>query len=222
MESTTIPVTAENFAQAETAKNFANWAKLGADQAIFHYREVAPTGHHAPTVRMNWDTLYSVRIVRVADDKSFTIHLPDEELYMAAHVLDENGFAPYYIIEKGRDHRVKVDTEYALIIFRTEILDRRSEELLKVARAAQDKLKVTGMLEDSSYKMPEYDQEQLAKLRREYKAEWLKAGGTTTYAKGPGRFDQHILDLSHAAGWGGMEPDSSVSRFIHVRVSPRT
>ena len=135
---------------------------------------------------------------------------------MSAHVVDENGFAPHYIIEQG-DHKLKVDTEYAWILFRTEILDRRSEELLRKAHAAQDKIKVTGMMEDSTYTMPNYDQEQLGKLRREYKAEWLKAGGNCTYARGPGRVDQHSLNLSHAAGWVGWygARAARIQRLLH-------
>jgi hypothetical protein len=207
----TIPVTGENFARAESAFNYANWAKLGADKAIFHYREPAPTGDKAPTVRMNWDTLYSCRIVKVSDDKTFTVHLPEGELYVSAHVVDENGFAPYYIIEKGKDLELKVDTDYAWVLFRTEILDRTSEESLKKSHATQDKIKVMGMMKDSTYTMPNYDLEQLEALRNEYKEEWLKAGGVARYAKGPGRVDQHTLNLSHAAGWGGMEPELNVS-----------
>ncbi len=34
----TINVTAENFAQAETAWNFTNWAKLGSDNKLVHLR----------------------------------------------------------------------------------------------------------------------------------------------------------------------------------------
>ena len=38
----------------------------------------------------------------------------------------------------------------------------------------------------------------------EYKQEFLDSGITLTYAAKAGEEDQHILDLSHAAGWGGM------------------
>ncbi|WP_145295316.1 DUF1254 domain-containing protein [Crateriforma conspicua] len=209
-QSQTIPVNADNFAQAETAWNFNRWAKLGCDEKIVHLRNVAPTGPKAPTVRMNWDTLYSVRIVRVPDTKTFSIHLPKSELYMAAHVIDEDGFAPYYLIEKGKTHQVQVNTDYALIIFRTEIIDRKSDESLVRTHDSQDKIRVTG-ISDERYQTPEFDQQQLEELRSEYKQEFLSKGVNFTYAKGPGRQDQHLLNLSHAAGWGGMEPELNVS-----------
>ena len=202
LRAETIPVTPKNFAQAETAWNFTNWKKLGADKDIVSLRDVAPTGP-APTVRMNWDTLYSIRIVKVADDHTFTVHLPESELYMSAHILDEDGFAPYYLIEKGKAHEVKVRTDYALIIFRTEILDRKSPESLSITHASQDKIKVTGVM-DGEYVPPQFNQEQLETLRKKYKQEFLDSGITLAYAAKAGDVDQHILDLSHAAGWGGM------------------
>ena len=206
----TIPVTAENFAQAETAWNFTNWAKLGADKKLFHFRDVAPTGPDAPTVRMNWDTLYSMQIVKVADDGTFKVHLPETDLYMSAQIIDEDGFTPYLLLEKGKDHEVKVNTDYAFIGVRTEIIDRTSKESLKKTHALQDKIKITGYM-DGGYKPPAYDQKQLADLRERYKQEFNDKGIDLTYAKGPGRADQHILNLSHASGWGGMEPELHVT-----------
>ena len=206
-----IPVTDDNFAQAESAWNFNNWAKLGSDKAIFHYREISPVGPEAPTVRMNWDTLYSNRIVKVADDHTFTVTLPESELYISAHIIDENGFAPYYLIDKGVEHELSVDTDYAWVLFRTEILDRHSEEALQKAHVAQDGIEVGGIMEDGAYEMPDFDQDQLAAMRAEYKQEFLDSGMDFTYASKPGQVDQHVLNLSHAAGWGGMAPELNVS-----------
>ncbi len=206
----TIPVTADNFAQAETASNFANWAKLGSDKEIFHYREAAPAGPEAPTVRMNWDTLYSNRIVKVADDHTFTIELPESELYISAHVVDENGFAPYYIVEPGV-HEVQIDTDYAWVLFRTEFLDRNSEEALKKSHEVQDKIVVWGYMGDSTYVPANYDQDQLEALRLKYRQEAVETGADMVYAKEAGQVDQHRLNVSHAAGWGGMAPELHVS-----------
>jgi len=210
----TIPVSPDNFAQAETAWNFSNWAKLGADKEILHLRNLAPTGP-APTVRMNWDTLYSGRIVKVTDDHTFTVHLPESDLYMSAHIIDEDGFAPYFLIEKGKNHEVEVATDYAFIIFRTEILDRRSEESLKKAHVSQDKIRVTDVM-DAGYDAPNFDQEQLEKLRDQYKQEAAATGVELVYAKKAGDIDQHSLNVSHAAGWGGMEPELYVSNTYPV------
>ena len=63
---------------------------------------MSPTGPDAPTVRIDWDTLYSMRIVKVADDRTFTVHLPETDLYMSAQVIDEDGFTPYLLLERAR------------------------------------------------------------------------------------------------------------------------
>ena len=211
MAVTLIPVSAENFAQAETALNFANWAKLGSDKEIFHYREVSPVGSSAPTIRMNWDTNYSARIVKVSDDHTFDIYMPETKLYVSAHVVDENGYAPHFLVEKGKTHTVSVDTDYAWVLFRTELRDRKSQESLAEAHKVQDGLRVSGMMADSTYTMPNFDQDQLAVMRDAYKEEFLDSGIDFTYAKKAGQVDQHSLDLSHAAGWGGMAPELNKS-----------
>lgn len=206
-----IPVTAENFAQAETAWNFNNWARLGADKAMFHYRDPAPAGPDAPTVRMNWDTLYSARIINVADDRAFTVTMPDAAPYISAQVMDENGFSPYYLVEKGVPHDLTVDTDYVMVLFRTQITDRNSDAAMADLHAIQDRIEISGIIENSPYTPADYDQNQLEALRIAYKEEFLNAGIDYTYAKGPGEQDQHILDLSHAAGWGGYPPELGIS-----------
>lgn len=205
-----IPVTEDNFAQAETAWNFANWARKGADKGMLHLREVTPVGPEAPTVRMNWDTLYSVQIVNVSDDGKFTISLPESDLYVAAQVMDADGFSPYYIVEPG-DHEVEVSTDFALIIFRTELKDRTDAASLAHLHEVQDQISISGIQDNSTYIPPSYDQAQLEAMRKQYKDEFLSAGIDYTYAKGPGEADQHVLDLSHAAGWGGYPPELGVS-----------
>lgn len=208
-KSETIPVTPENFAQAETAWNFSNWARKGADKDILHLREVTPVGPEAPTVRMNWDTLYSIRIVDVSDDGEFAITLPASDLYVSAQVMDANGFSPHFIVEPGK-HAISVGTDNALIIFRTELKDRTDARSLDHLHKVQDQISVSGVL-DTPYVPPQFDQEQLEALRIAYKEEFLNAGIDYTYAKGPGEVDQHVLDLSHAAGWGGYPPELGVS-----------
>ncbi|MEX0284833.1 MAG: hypothetical protein AB3N23_09495 [Paracoccaceae bacterium] len=205
----TVAVTKDNFAQAETAWNFSNWARAGADKGILHLREVTPVGPEAPTVRMNWDTLYSIRIVKVSDDREFQISLPSSDLYVSAQVMDEDGFSPYFIVDAG-DHDLSVSTDYALIIFRTELKDRTNAASLEHLHAVQDQIAVSGAME-GVYEPKDYDQAQLEVLRATYKDAFLNAGIDYTYAKAAGEADQYLLDLSHAAGWGGYPPELGVS-----------
>ncbi len=210
-DSNVIPVTADNYAQAEAAANFGKWAKLGADQKLFHYRDLAPVGPAAPTVRMNWDTLYSNRIVKVSDDHTFEITLPETDMYISAQVIDENGFSPYFFIGKGETHTAKVDTDYAWVLFRTEIVDRKSKSMMEKVHKVQDGITISGMMKDSTYVMPNYDTASHMKLRAQYTKEFLAGGAVFTFAKKAGEVDQHTLNLTHAAGWGGYPAELNVS-----------
>jgi len=205
-----IAVTAENFAQAETAWNFANWARRGADKEILHLREVSPVGAEAPTVRMNWDTLYSIQIIDVSDDQEFTVTIPESDLYVSVQIMDEDGFSPYFIVEPG-EHKLTVSTDFAFVMFRTELKDRTDAAALDHLHDVQDMIAVSDYIENSPYVSEDYDQEQLETLRIAYKEEFLKAGIDYTYAKAPGAADQHLLNISHAAGWGGYPPELGVS-----------
>jgi hypothetical protein len=58
----TIAVRYENYNQAESARNFNYWAKLGGNNTMLHLKELSPVGPGAPTIRMNLNTLYSVGV----------------------------------------------------------------------------------------------------------------------------------------------------------------
>ncbi len=48
-QTSDFSITEANFAAAETAKNFRNWASRGANEGIAHMRELPPRGDAAPT-----------------------------------------------------------------------------------------------------------------------------------------------------------------------------
>jgi len=86
----TIKVTEENYAHAETARNFRNWVKLGANKQVAHIKQLPPRGKAAPTVQMNDDTLYSV-VITEAIDGHVTFSIPDVDVYIAVQVVTEGG-----------------------------------------------------------------------------------------------------------------------------------
>ena len=132
--ATTIPVTMKNYKQAVAAKYMGNWDKRGADKAIVHLSILVPPGNKAPVVRMNQDSLYSSAIVRA--DENGMVHVGIDEgarVYVSVHVLDENSASPAYFVGAGQ-HSVKIDTEYAFVVFRAGVEDKSD---LSNALAAQ-------------------------------------------------------------------------------------
>ena len=76
-----IAVSYENYNQAETARNFNNWAKLGGNNTMLHLEKLSPVGQDAPTIRMNLDTLYSVGVYD--NDGEMTVTIPESNLYQS-------------------------------------------------------------------------------------------------------------------------------------------
>jgi hypothetical protein len=75
-----IAVDFDNYNQAETGRNFNNWAKLGqtgGNNTMLYLAELSPIGPNAPTIRINQDTLYSVGVYD--NDGEMTVTIPESE-----------------------------------------------------------------------------------------------------------------------------------------------
>lgn len=208
----TIPVTMDNYNQAVAAKYMGNWDKRGADKAIVHLPILVPAGNKAPVVRMNQDSLYSAAIVRA--DKNNIVHVGIDKgakVYTSVHVLDENSASPAYFVGSGK-HSVKIDTEYAFIVFRAGVEDKTD---LSDALAAQPLFHVDySAAADHDYIAPNFDIAQRNTLTKKLKADFLKSGKDFVYVGGK----EHNVDplriaQSNAQGWGGMPVELGVSNI---------
>jgi hypothetical protein len=208
----TIPVTMDNYNQAAAAKYMGNWDKRGADKAIVHLPILVPAGNKAPVVRMNQDSLYSSAIARA--DENGMVHVSIDEgakVYTSVHVLDENSASPAYFVGAGK-HSVKVDTEYAFIIFRAGVEDKND---LSDALAAQPLFHVdyTATV-GQDYIAPNYDVAQRNALTEKLKADFLKSGKDFVYVGGKEHSEDPVrIAQSNAQGWGGMPVELGVSNI---------
>ena len=208
----TIPVTIDNYNQAVSAKYMGNWDKRGADKAIVHLPILVPAGDKAPVVRMNQDSLYSSAIVRA--DENGMVHVGIDEgagVYVSVHVLDENSASPAYFVGAG-EHSVKIDTEYAFVIFRAGVEDKSD---LSDALAAQPLFHVdyTATV-GHDYIAPNYDVAQRDALTEKLKADFLKSGKDFVYVGGKEHNEDPIhIAQSNAQGWGGMPVELGVSNI---------
>jgi len=195
-----IDVTFENYNQAETARNFNNWVKMGSDNKLLHLKELSPIGPDAPTIRMNLDTLYSIGIYN--NDGDMTVTLPVSGIYQSVMVVDEDGYTPFFAAESGT-FSVKHDSEYFFIVVRTVVKDRHSKESFEEAYTAQAGIKVEGN-DTKSYVMPNYNQEQLHALTLDYNKKFAESGISFTYGDGKTPVNEEHRTWSNATGWGGM------------------
>jgi hypothetical protein len=202
--SDTIEVTTENYAHAETARNYRNWASLGANKQITHMRELPPRGRDAPTVQMNDDTLYSVVITEAIDgDVQFSI--PEVDVYMAVQVVTEGGHGQHYVVESG-EYDVPVETDYAFLIYRTG-----TEKGLDAARNAQEKIN-TDNFKFGTYQIQAYDYEEVEEWTARLTAQTQGKSFEYTFprtSKEITNLDQ--WNLENANGWGGSSPEVNVA-----------
>jgi len=202
--SDTIKVTKENYAHAETARNFRNWVKLGANQKIVHLRELPPRGRAAPTVQMNDDTLYSV-VITEAEKGYVKFSIPKVNVYMAVQVVNEGGHGEHYVVGKG-EYNLPIETKYALLIYRTG-----TEKNLDAARKAQDKIK-SDTFKFGTYKIKNYDfkevEEWTSRLTKETQGSTFEYTFPRTSAEVK---DLHQWNLENANGWGGSSPEVNVA-----------
>ena len=200
----TIPVTAENYAHAETARNFRNWMKFGANERLAHMRNFPPRGRKAPTVQMNDDTLYSVAIVETVDG-NVKFSLPEVDVYQAVQVVTEEGHGQHYVVEAG-DYDLPVETKFTLLIMRTG-----TEKGLEAARAAQDKIP-SDMMKFGTYKLPNYDFDEVEEWTAKFTAETRGKPFDYTFPRTSAQVtDRHQWNLENANGWGGASPEVNVA-----------
>lgn len=199
-----ITVTEENYAHAETARNFRNWAKLGANDSIVHMRQLPPRGRKAPTVQMNDDTFYSIVITEAIDGKvQFTI--PETEVYMAVQVVSEGGHGQHYVVEDG-SYDLPIETDFAFLIYRTGL-----ENGFDAAHIAQDKIS-TDMINFGTYEIANYDFEEVEEWTSRLTSETAGSVFEYTFPRSSNDItDRHQWNLENANGWGGSSPEVNVA-----------
>lgn len=204
LEGEVLQITDENYAHAETAKNYRNWMVKGANEGISHLRIKAPRGEKAPTVQMNHDCLYSVAITKVVNGK-ISFEIPEDVLvYTSVQVIDQYGHGQHYIVTKGR-HTVKLDTAdgttHAFLIFRSGL-----EKGIEVAKENQNKLTTWGLV-SGDFKVPNYDFAAVDAKTDKLRSEVVGKAFYYTFPRNEKDVtDRHQWNLECALGWGGASP----------------
>lgn len=194
----TIPVTEENYSDAEAEVNFIKWKKKGVMNKLFSLTQVTPAGP-MPTIRMNRDTLYTVGLVDATN--GFTAHMPDQGIFTSVLVIDQKGYAQDYIWKPG-SHKINIDKSngvFAFLIFRIGL-----EKGIEKAREAQKTISISGM-GNKVWSSKKYDKAQHKKLHDKYMHEAIDSGMFLQYGSDASRISKKAKNLSDAAGWGGMD-----------------
>ena len=196
-----IIVTPENFQRAEAIRNANNYVKLGADNKWIPFRNPAPIGPNAPTIRMNLDTLYSVAVVDNSNGK-FNITIPESDELYTVLVFDDEAYSLYYFQTPGK-HEIVSDSPFIIMIARQGMRDYKNPKDIEKAHKMQDGLKMSGN-GTKPFNPTKYDQESLKALTQKLNKEFLAGDGVLVYGQFKDDVDEHKRLLSNASGWGGM------------------
>lgn len=212
----TVPVTADNFARAESDLYFHSIAvKENAFGKFFHNREPAPIDNQN-IIRLNRDTLYSGAVFDL-DAGPVTITLPDAgKRFMSLQVIDEDEYTHGVFYGAGSHTltRQGIGTRYVLAAVRT-VVDPTDPKDVQQVHALQDAIKVS-QKSSGKFEIPNWDPVSQKKVRDAL----LVMASTMSDFRGAFGAKNEVDPVRHligaAAGWGG-NPDKAA---IYLNVTP--
>jgi hypothetical protein len=205
-----IPVTLENYKVAESDFAFGGTVKLGGENKLIHLPVKEFDLSKQVVVRMNQDTVYSGAVVDVSKGASISLPKTDGR-YMSAQITQNDHYVNDVFIGTGT-YQIESDTDsdFVMVSVRTEIELNDPADAEKVVALQQAiKLNVEG---DKVFKQPNYNMDQLVKLRVRLANEALALDSLNNMQGARGTVDDHLHLLGTAAGWG-LLPDAN-ARYI--------
>ncbi len=152
----TVLVSPDNFARAESDLYFGNLAKDDGFGKFFHIRELTPIDHQI-VIRQNRDTIYSAGVFDL-DAGPVTITLPDAgDRFMSMQVIDEDHYTHQVVYGAG-DYtltRDQIGTRYVLTAIRT-LVDPNNPADTSAVHAMQDAI-ITTQDRPGAFEIPKWD-----------------------------------------------------------------
>jgi hypothetical protein len=212
-----VPVTADNFARAESDLYFGNAVKDSDGVGKMHHRREPMQIDKQAVIRPNRDTLYSSAVFDL-DAGPLTITLPDAgKRFRSMQVINENHYVVGNVEYRPGTYtldRKKVGTRYVLIGLRT-LVDPGDPKDVAQVHALQDAIKVSQQ-NPGKWEIPNWDPASQKKVRDAL----LVLGSTIPDFKGAfgakGQVDPIRHLIGSALGWGG-NPDKDAT---YLNITP--
>jgi len=214
-ETSSIPVTVDNFIRAETDLYLGNIVKDGGLGKLIHRREPASIDNQT-VIRLNRDTLYSSGVFDL-DAGPVTITLPDAgKRFMSLLVINEDHYAPaaFYGAGSHTFTKEKIGTRYIAIAIRTLVNPADPKDVEQV-HALQDAIKVS-QRSIGKFDIPSWDAASQKKVRD---ALLVLSSTIPDFKRAFGTKEQvdpvrHLVGT--AAAWGG-NPDKDAT---YLNITP--
>ncbi|WP_052772068.1 DUF1214 domain-containing protein [Vibrio mexicanus] len=204
-EEAAIPVTKQNFVEAEMDARMFRFYQEGGMNVGLVYSEPTPTDNQ-PVPRMNRDTLYAGAQVDTLKGFSITIPEHDENRYVSVYLLDNEHKTVGILKGSGTIHTFdeQADTRYIVAIPRIQLFDAQDEADIAIAREILAGVKIeSGSMEPKP--MVNWDWQGMLDMRADYEhamrdtitqypTDWQGARGSVD------RFEGH--NMAVATSWG--------------------
>ena len=212
---TTVPVTIDNFARAESDLYMSRAVKDDGFGKFMHNRTPTEIDHQT-VIRMNRDTLYSMGVFDL-DAGPVTIALPNAgKRFMSLQVISEDHYVPM-VVYGGKPvtlTRDSVGTRYVGAAVRI-LVDPANPKDLEQVRALQDAIKVT-QKSPGKFEVPNWNAADQKKIRDALLVLSSATGGFKNAFGPKDRVDPVRHLIATAAGWGG-NPDRDAT---YLSVTP--
>ena len=215
------PLTADNYATAETQSIFAGayiqkiaQATCSGGMGVLMHERVPSDPNHKAFARVNFDTLYSWVLLDL--NSPATITLPETDgRYQSAQVLNEGHWMPFVVTEAGSFTLTQENSgsRYVLVGIRTQmnmqdpddILEaNKLQDLVQVAQAEPGELVFTDLWNKAAI-MTMRKELQILRDEKGYKSEDM-------FGK-QGEIDHEMNNVGVAIGWGGQPKEGAVYLF---------
>lgn len=203
----TVPVTAKNFARAESDRYMGDIVKQQGLMTIKHNRRVASVDSQL-VIRLNQDVLYSQAVFDL-DAGPVTITIPNPgKRFLSIQVINEDHYSPMALFGGGvyKLSKASAGTRYAMVALRM-FVDPNDPKDMQEAHELQDKVKVEQPGGPGKFEIPVWDKASQDRVRDSLlvearsKKDFTKAFGTKKQVDPV----NHLLGT--AGGWGG-NPES--------------
>ncbi|MDA7508156.1 DUF1254 domain-containing protein [bacterium] len=216
---TVVPVTKENYSEAETQTVFAKYIAdvatatcTGGLGTILNLQKAADPKDRT-VIRINFDTLYSWLILDLTTPATFTLPQTNGR-YQSAMVVNGQGYV--YVEKDPGDYTLtedEVGSRYALVAFRTGVNIQDPEDVAQ-AQALQAKLSVSQAKTGEYIQPNKWDLEQMMALRAAYNEERNEKGVKSEDLFGrKGEITPEQNNMGVAVGIGGLPKEGAVYLF---------
>lgn len=204
-----IPVTPDNFVEADVDTTFTNIVNEVGSNTFRHDRTLIPLDKQ-PAVTMNRDTIYSFGIFYVPKGTTITLPTSKDDRYQSAMMLQSDHYIDEVFYGPGT-FEIHSQTPFMGIAIRTQV-DATNPDDVKYVNELQDAIKVTlpDGVDAKAYTPREWDKASLDALRTKYQEEAKALPNLNGTSGAHGTLDPNLQRLGVAVALGLLPPQHAV------------